>query len=134
MIIAAEFGVGQVLWSFIWFFLFFVWIMLLFRVFADLFRSTDMRGATKVLWVLFVIALPYLGVFCYLIARGDKMAAREMSDARAREESIRQYIRDTAGTPATVSVADELEHLDGLRQRGVIDDGEFGRLKARLVG
>ena len=132
MVIGAEFGVGQVVWSLVWFFLFFVWIMLLFRVFGDLFRSTDMRGMTKVLWVLFVIVLPYLGVFCYLIARGDKMAARESRDAQAYEDSVRQYIRETAGTSA--SAADELERLAGLRERGVIDDAEFGRLKAKVVG
>lgn len=128
----ADFGVGQVVWSLVWFFLFLVWIMLLFRVFGDLFRSTDMRGVTKVLWVLFVIVLPYLGVFCYLLARGDKMAAREANDAQAYEESVRQYIRESAGTSA--SAADELERLASLRDRGVIDEAEFGRLKARVLG
>lgn len=132
MVVGADFGVGQVVWSFVWFFLFFVWIMLLFRVFGDLFRSTDMRGVTKVLWVLFVIVLPYLGVFCYLITRGDKMAAREIGDAQAREESVRQYIRESAGTSA--SSADELERLASLRERGVIDDAEFARLKAKVLG
>lgn len=132
MVVGADFGVGQVVWSFVWFFLFFVWIMLLFRVFGDLFRSTDMRGVTKVLWVLFVIVLPYLGVFCYLITRGDKMAAREVGDAQAREESVRQYIRESAGTSA--SPADELERLASLRERGVIDDAEFARLKAKVLG
>jgi len=133
--IADDFGVGQVVWSFLWFFLFLVWIMLLFRVFGDIFRSTDMRGATKVLWVLFVIVLPYLGVFCYLIARGDKIAAREANEARAYEESVRQYIREAAApASSSTSVADELEHIDGLRQRGVIDDAEFARLKAKVVG
>ncbi|WP_227462311.1 SHOCT domain-containing protein [Desertimonas flava] len=128
----ADFGVGQVVWSFVWFFLFFVWIMLLFRVFGDLFRSTDMRGVTKVLWVLFVIVLPYLGVFLYLITRGDKMAAREANEARAYEDSVRQYIRESAGTSA--SAADELERLASLRDRGVIDETEFGRLKAKVLG
>lgn len=133
VMLGAEFGVGQVVWSLLWFFLFLVWVMLLFRVFGDIFRSTDMRGATKVLWVLFVIVLPYLGVFCYLIARGDKIAAREADEARAYEESVRQYIRDAAA-PSSTSSADELEHLDALRQRGVIDDAEFTRLKAKVLG
>jgi len=131
MIVGADFGVGQVVWSFVWFFLFFVWIMLLFRVFGDLFRSRDMRGITKVLWVLFVIVLPYLGVFCYLIARGDKIAAREVNEAREYEDSVRQYIREAAGP---TSAAAELERLDGLRQRGVISDAEFARLKSQLLG
>lgn len=130
MVFGAEFGVGQVVWSLIWFFLFMIWIMLLFRVFGDIFRSRDMGGFAKVLWVLFVIALPYLGVFCYLIARGPKMAAREASDAAQYEESVREYIRGAAGN---VSAADEIEHLAQLRERGIIDDADYARLKARVV-
>ena len=69
----AEFGTGQVFWSMLWFFLFFIWIWLLIIVFGDIFRSHDLGGWAKALWVIFVIVLPYLGVFVYLIARGHKM-------------------------------------------------------------
>src|SRR4051812_18166546 len=79
----AEFGVGQVLWSMMWFFLFFVWIMLLFQVFIDIFRSPDLGGFAKVMWVLFVVVLPYLGVFVYLIARGHKMAEHRVAEVQA---------------------------------------------------
>ena len=128
---AAEFGVGQVVWSMFWFFLFVIWILLVIRVFADIFRSQDMGGVAKVLWTLLVIATPYLGVFLYLIVRGRKLAENEQRAAMAQEEAVRNYIRDAAGSG---SVADELERLAGLRDRGVIDDAEFGRLKAKLVG
>ena len=67
--LASDFGTGQVLWSMIWFFLFFIWIYLLIVVFSDIFRSDDMGGWSKALWVIFIILLPYLGVFVYLIAR-----------------------------------------------------------------
>jgi len=72
----AEFGTGQVLWSMLWFFLFFIWIWLLIVVFADIFRSADLSGWGKALWTIFVILLPYLGVFVYLIARGGTMHQR----------------------------------------------------------
>src|SRR5689334_3163234 len=73
MSLLAEFGTGQVLWSFIWFFLLFIWIWLLIIVFSDIFRSPDLNGWVKAVWVIFVILLPYLGVLVYLIARGGKM-------------------------------------------------------------
>ena len=79
MLFAAEFGTGQVLWSMLWFFLFFMWIMLVFRVFGDIFRDQETGGFAKVLWIVFIIVLPFLGVFVYLIARGNKMAEREVA-------------------------------------------------------
>ena len=69
----ADFGTGQVFWSMLWFFLFFIWIWLLIVVFSDIFRSPDLSGWGKALWSIFVIVVPYLGVFVYLIARGHKM-------------------------------------------------------------
>ena len=70
---SAEFGTGQVFWSMLWFFLWFIWIWMLIVVFSDIFRSPDLSGWGKALWTIFVIVLPYLGVFVYLIARGRKM-------------------------------------------------------------
>jgi len=127
----ATFGVGQVLLSMIWFFLFVVWLMILFRVFADIFRSADLSGAKKALWILFVILTPYLGVFVYLIARGPKMAENELAAVQASNEATRAFIRDAAGTAP--SAAEELSHLADLRDRGVIDDNEFAAMKAKLL-
>ena len=79
--LGSEWAVGQVFWSMIWFTLFFIWIWLLIMVFADIFRSHDMGGFAKFIWVLFVIVLPYLGVFVYLIARGHKMGEHAMAQA-----------------------------------------------------
>ena len=127
--IVAQFAVGQFLMSMIWFFLIFIWIMLLFRVFADVFRSQDLSGVMKVLWLLFVIVMPYLGVFVYLIARGPKMAENEIRSMQAQEAATREYIRSAA----TVSPADELARLADLKDRGVIDDKEFAAMKAKLL-
>ena len=127
----ATFGVGQVLWSMIWFFLFFLWIMLLFQVFGDIFRSKDLSGGVKALWVVFVIVLPYLGVLVYLIARGGKMHENQIAAAEAQEAAVRQYIQGAAGTSG--SAAEELTRLAGLRDQGVISEEEFAQLKSKVL-
>jgi hypothetical protein len=128
--LAEDFGTGQVFWSFLWFFMFFIWIWLLIIVFSDIFRSHDMGGFAKFLWVLFVIVLPFLGIFVYLIARGHKMSEHAAADAAAQDVAARAYIRDAVSS----SPAQELQRLADLKSNGVIDDAEFQRLKAQIVG
>lgn len=129
--VLAEFGTGQVFWSMVWFTLFFIWIWILFAVFADLFRSHDLSGWGKAAWTIFVIFLPYLGVFTYLIARGKKMGQHAAEDAQARDEMFRAYVRDAAAeTPAD---SDPLAKLAALRAQGVIDDAEYEQMKARIT-
>ena len=77
-----------------WFFMFFIWVWLLITVFADIFRSDDLGGGGKALWVIVVLVVPYLGVFVYLIARGHKMGERAVRDAEAQDVAARAYIRD----------------------------------------
>ena len=129
--LASEFGTGQVFWSMLWFFLFFIWLWLLITVFSDIFRSHDMGGFAKAIWVIFVILVPYLGVFVYLIARGHKMQEHAMQAAKANDEAMRAYVRDAAGSSA--SPAEELSRLNDLKSQGVIDEAEFQRLKAKVV-
>jgi hypothetical protein len=124
----AEFQVGQVLWSMFYFFLLFIWIMLLFQVIGDIFRSDDMGGGGKALWLAFVIFLPYLGVFLYLISRGDKMGARQMQMAKAQEQAFQDYVRDAAG-----GSAGELAKLSELHDAGKLTDEEFANAKARIL-
>src|SRR3954447_11574826 len=93
--------------SMLYFFIFFVWIMLLFRVFGDIFRSHDMGGFAKTIWVLFVIVVPFLGVFIYLIARGRAMGERDVAAAQAQQDAFKAYVQQTAGTPATGGSASE---------------------------
>ena len=78
----------DVFWSILWFFLFFIWIWLLIGVIADIFRSHDMSGWAKALWVIGIIIFPFLGVFLYLIIRGGKMGEHAAQDARARDEAL----------------------------------------------
>lgn len=125
------FGTGEVLISIFWFFLFFIWIMLLFQVFGDIFRSDDLSGWGKTLWSVFVIVLPYLGVFVYLIARGDNMRQNAVAAAQAQDAATRAYIQDAAGSPP--STAHELSRLAELHENGKLDDDEFAQAKARLL-
>ena len=128
-LLASDFGTGQVFWSFLWFFMFFIWIWLLIIVFSDIFRSHDLGGVAKTLWVIFVILVPYLGVFVYLIARGHKMSEHAAEAAAAQDKAARQYIQQVT----TTSSADELAKLADLKAKGVIDDAEYASLKAKAL-
>ena len=130
--LAEEWQVGQVFWSFLWFTLFFIWIWLLIVVFADIFRSHDLGGFAKFLWVVFVIFLPYLGVFVYLIARGRNMQENRIADMQAQDAAAKAYIQQAAGT--TGSAADEIQRLNDLKSQGVISDAEFEAGKAKALG
>src|SRR5271167_1728730 len=80
------------------FFLLIIWLWLLISVFADIFRSHDLGGGAKALWVIFVIILPFLGVFIYLIARGGSMHERSAQQADQQRAAFDDYVRQTAGT------------------------------------
>ena len=127
----AEFGSGQVFWSILWFTMFFIWIWLLILVFSDIFRSPDLGGWSKAIWTIFVIVLPYLGVFVYLIARGHKMGEHAVAQAQAADDAQRAYIQSVvtnAGSPA-----DELAKAAELKEKGLIDDAEFAAMKAKIL-
>jgi hypothetical protein len=129
-VLAAEWGTGQVFWSMLWFFLFFIWIWLLIMVFADIFRSHDLGGVAKAIWVIFVILVPYLGVFVYLIARGHKMGEHAAQDAARQDAATRQYIQSVT---AAASPADEIAKLADLKAAGTISDAEYEQLKAKAL-
>jgi hypothetical protein len=126
---AAEFGTGQVFLSMLWFFLFITWFWLLITVCSDLFRSRDLSGWGKAAWAVFVVFLPYLGVFSYLAVRGHKMGEHALQDAQRRDEAFRSAVRSAAAPSET----DQLTQLASLKQQGVIDDAEFQRMKARVA-
>ena len=115
-------------WFMLWFFLWVIWLMLLFRVFGDIFRS-DASGWAKAGWILFVLVLPFLGVLVYLVTQGNNMAQRDVETMQAIDDAQKAYIRDAAG----VSTADELEKLAALNQKGVLSDDEFQAQKAKLL-
>ncbi len=119
----------NIFWSIFIFFLWVVWIWLLIMVFIDIFRSHDLSGWAKALWVLFVVIIPFLGVLVYLIARGGKMHERAEQQAYRQDQEARAYVQQAAGT----STADQLAKLADLRDRGVISAEEFEREKAKVL-
>ena len=115
----------------LYFFLFIIWIWLLIMVFMDIFRSHDMGGGAKALWVIFIIILPFLGVFVYLIARGGKMHERAAQQAAQQQKAFDEYVRQTAGTGD--DTASQLSKLADLKSQGVITDAEFDAQKAKIL-
>ena len=131
MTTAAEFGTGQVFLSMLWFFLFFIWVWMLIVVFGDIFRSRDLSGWAKALWTIFVIVLPYLGVFVYLIVRGKNLGERPPFSAQGQDAAPGAYVQ--SGSSNGQSSADEIARLAGLRDKGVITEAEFQRGKAKAL-
>jgi Short C-terminal domain/Phospholipase_D-nuclease N-terminal len=118
-------------WTMLIFFMWIVWIMLLIRVFADIFRSHDMGGLAKALWSIFVILFPFLGVFVYMIARGRSMTQRDVAVAQQHEAAFQSYVRGVASDG--VSTADELAKLSELKAKGVLTDAEYEQQKTKLL-
>ena len=119
-------------WAMLWFFLFFVWIWLLITLFADIFRSEDLSGWGKAGWTIFIVALPWLGVLIYLIARGKSMTERAMKQASDQEKAMRSYVQEVSSSSS--SVADEIGKLAALRDQGVLTAEEFNAQKVALLG
>jgi hypothetical protein len=130
--LASSYPVLDAFLTMLYFFLFIIWIWLLIMVFMDIFRSHDMGGWAKALWAIFIIILPFLGVFVYLIARGGKMHERAATEAAQQQKAFDQYVRQTAGTPGDTT-ADQLSRLADLKTQGVLTDAEFEAQKAKIL-
>jgi chemotaxis signal transduction protein len=114
------------------FFLFFAWFMCLFWILGDIFRSKDIGGVAKTLWVVFVIIIPWLGIIVYLIARGHGMQERQMEQAQAIQAAQADYVRSVAAGAST-SAADQIKSAKGLLDSGTITQSEFDKLKAKAL-
>ena len=127
LILADDFGLGEVLLSILWIFGFIIFFWLLISIFADMFRNHEMSGWSKAFWVIFVIIFPFLGILVYLIVHGKGMAERAQRQRRHDLDALRSEL----GTSA--SPADELAKLADLKERGAISDDEYQRLKAKVT-
>jgi len=140
--------------SVLYFFGWVLWLMLMFWIITDIFRSDDLSGWAKAAWLVGIIILPLVGILIYLIARGGSMRERQEAQARAQDAAFRDYVRQAAATDGTAAPAgaaapagtaapagnggattasDELAKLASLHQRGVLNDDEFARAKSRVV-
>jgi ABC-type multidrug transport system fused ATPase/permease subunit len=124
--VVADVSFNDIFWSVLWFFFLFIWIMILFHVLTDLFRDHSVSGVEKTLWVLFLVFLPFLAVFVYLIVRGKGMGERAAAQQQRAQQEFEGYVRNVA---ATEQIAKAKELLDA----GAIDQSEFERLKAKAL-
>ena len=115
------------------FFLWIAWFMLLFRVFADLFRRRDIGGGAKTLWFIFVILIPFLGVFVYLIAENHKMVDRDAEAVAASQQQFDNYVKSVAAKDGGGGAAAEIDRAKGLLDSGAITQDEFNALKAKAL-
>ena len=123
---------GSFLLAMFEFFLFFAWVMCLFWVLGDIFRSSDLGGGAKTFWVIFVILLPWLGVLVYLIARGKGMQERQLEQAREMQAAQTEYIKSVAGSSAS-DAAGQISSAKALLDSGAITQAEFEALKAKAL-
>ncbi|WP_042364059.1 SHOCT domain-containing protein [Streptacidiphilus neutrinimicus] len=125
----------NVFWTMLEFFLLVLWFFLLFKVLTDIFRSHDMSGGVKALWIIFVILLPFLGVLVYVLVRGRSMTQRDIQQAQQADDAFKQYVRDAAGSPegGGASHVEELSRLAELRRSGALTDEEYQKAKDKLL-
>jgi len=122
-------------WTMLEIFLFVIWIFILFRIIADIFRDHSMGGGMKALWLIFIIFLPFLGVLVYLIARGSSMHERDIKQAQAQDAAMKAYIQQAAApSTSTTEQLAKLAKLGELKDKGVLTDAEFNAQKAKLLG
>jgi len=129
MLLASSYPFLDVLWTMFIFFLWVIWFWLLFTVFIDVFRRHDIHGGKKTLWLIFVIILPFLGVFIYIITQNDGMTQRNVERAQAQRAQLDNYVRETAGGGAAAEIANAKELLD----QGTITQAEFDAIKQKAL-
>jgi hypothetical protein len=127
-LIAADYPFLDIFWTMFIFFLFFIWLTILFRIFGDIFRRKDIGGGAKALWIIFVIVLPFLGVFIYLITQNDGMTQRALDRAQAQRADMDSYVQSVAG-----GAAGEIERAKGLLDSGAITQAEFDSIKGKAL-
>ena len=131
--LATDYPLLNLFWTMVEIFFFVIWIWILITVLIDVFRSHDLSGWAKALWLVFIVFLPLLGVLIYLIARGGSMHERAVQAAQAQDAALKEYVQSVAATSGGASTADELAKLADLRDKGVITADQFEAQKAKLL-
>ena len=131
MVLAYDYPFLDVFWTILVFFVWVAWFLLLFRIIGDIFIRRDIGGGTKVLWIIFVIILPFLGVFIYLVANNDGMTQRTIERAQAQQQQMDDYVRTTASSAG--GAAAEIDKAKQLLDSGAITQAEFEAIKAKAL-
>ena len=130
MVVAADYPFLEVLWTMLVFFLWVSWFVLLFRIVGDVFRRHDIGGGKKTLWLIFLVLVPFIGVFAYLIANADDMARRNVQEVQAAQTQFDDYVRSTAGGGGAAA---EIDRAKQLLDSGAISQAEFDAIKAKAL-
>ncbi|HYM46067.1 MAG TPA: PLDc N-terminal domain-containing protein [Solirubrobacteraceae bacterium] len=130
MILATSYPFLEVFWTMLIFFAFVVWIWILITVLADIFRRHDTSGFAKVLWIIFIIVLPYLGVFIYLIAEHKGMTERAVKQQQAAQSQFDSYVKSVA---AQGDPAEQIAKAKQLLDNGTISQVEFDQIKQKAL-
>jgi hypothetical protein len=130
LVLAADYPFLDVLWTLLVFFAWVIWFWLLITVLADVFRRHDISGWAKVGWTIFVIVLPFLGVFIYLGTQSKSMAERNQRDAQAAQAQVDDYVRSVA---TEGGAAAEIERAKKLLDSGAISQAEFEAIKQKAL-
>jgi hypothetical protein len=125
----ADISFGDLLLLVAEFFLLVIWIWILFTIITDLFRDHELPGWLKAVWIVFLVFIPFLTAFVYLVARGNGMRDRTIKAQAEAKKHFDEYVQTQAGS----SPADELHKLNDLREKGVLTDAEFESAKAKLL-
>jgi hypothetical protein len=128
--LGSSYPFADVMWTMLVFFVWVLWFWLLFTVFADVFRRHDISGWGKTAWLIFVIILPFLGVFIYLIAESKGMAQRNIDRANQAQSQFNDYVRQAAGSGGS---AGEIAKAKELLDSGAITQAEFDSLKQKAL-
>lgn len=125
-------------WDVVWFiiisFAFVAYLMMLFWIFADLFRDRDLSGWVKAIWVVAMFIAPLITALVYLIARGKGMSERTARDAVEHQRRQDEYIRQVAGQSSGPSATEQISQARSLLESGAITQAEYDTLKAQALG
>jgi hypothetical protein len=124
----ADYTFWDALWTIFIFFLWILWFFLLFKIVFDVFRRHDIGGGKKVVWLLFILFLPFLGAFAYIVANGDGIAQRDAERAQAAQTQFNDYVQSVAGGPAG-----EIDKAKQLLDSGAITQAEFDAIKSKAL-
>jgi hypothetical protein len=130
VVVAADYPFLDVLWTMLIFFAWVAWFWLVITVAADVFRRRDIGGGTKTLWIIFLILVPFIGVFAYLIMHHDDMAQRNVKDVQAQQEQFDTYVKSVAGSGGAAA---EIERAKQLLDSGAITQSEFDAIKQKAL-
>ena len=131
--VLADVHLSDIIWSMLWLFFLFIWIMILVQVLIDLFRDHSLSGVAKALWVIALVFVPFITVFVYIIARGSGMAHRQGAAYQQARRAQDEYIKQVAGSGGGKSAADHIADAKALLDNGTINEAEFNQLKAKAL-